>query len=70
MNDLAVAGINIESIPSEKSVRHHASSEDLMLLIKLFNQLNYSQLIQIQQLMNIERYKKDDILNETIISFI
>lgn len=37
MNDLAVKGINIESIPKDKSVRHHASSEDLMLLIKLFN---------------------------------
>ena len=37
MNDLAVKGINIESIPKDKSVRHHASSEDLMMLIKLFN---------------------------------
>ncbi len=41
MNDLAVKGINIESIPKEKSVRHHASSEDLMLLIKLFNPKYY-----------------------------
>ena len=37
MNDLAIKGINIESIPKDKSVRHHASSEDLMMLIKLFN---------------------------------
>lgn len=41
MNDLAVKGINIESIPKDKSVRHHASSEDLMMLIKLFNPMYY-----------------------------
>lgn len=41
MNDLAIAGINIESIPKEKSVRHHASSEDLMLMIKLFSPKYY-----------------------------
>ena len=41
MNDLAVRGINIESIPKDKSVRHHASSEDLMMLIKLFNPMYY-----------------------------
>lgn len=41
MNDLAVKGINIESIPKDKSVRHHASSEDLMMLIKLFNPKYY-----------------------------
>ena len=41
MNDLAVRGINIESIPKDKSVRHHASSEDLMMLIKLFNPKYY-----------------------------
>lgn len=41
MNDLAVNGINIESIPKDKSVRHHASSEDLMMLIKLFSPKYY-----------------------------
>ena len=41
MNELAIKGVNIESIPKEKSVRHHASSEDLMLLIKLFNPKYY-----------------------------
>lgn len=41
MNDLAIKGINIESIPKENSVRLHASSEDLMLLIKLFNPKYY-----------------------------
>ena len=41
MNELAVMGVNIESIPKENSVRHHASSEDLMMLIKLFNPKYY-----------------------------
>ena len=41
MNDLAMRGVNIETIPKDKSVRHHASSEDLMLLIKLFNPKYY-----------------------------
>ena len=41
MNELAIKGVNIESIPKENSVRHHASSEDLMMLIKLFNPKYY-----------------------------
>ena len=41
MNELAIKGVKIESIPKEKSVRHHASSEDLMLLVKLFNPKYY-----------------------------
>ena len=41
MNELAIKGVNIESIPKDKSVRHHASSEDLMLLVKLFNPKYY-----------------------------
>ena len=41
MNDLAIKGVNIVNIPKEKSVRHHASSEDLMLLVKLFNPKYY-----------------------------
>ena len=41
MNELAIKGVNIESIPKEKSVRHHASSEDIMMLIKLFNPKYY-----------------------------
>ena len=41
MNELAIKGVNIESIPKEKSVRHHASSEDLMMLVKLFNPKYY-----------------------------
>lgn len=41
MNELAIIGVNIVSIPKEKSVRHHASSEDIMLLLKLFNPKYY-----------------------------
>ena len=41
MNDIAIKGANIETVPKEKSVRHHASSEDLMLIIKLFNPKYY-----------------------------
>ena len=41
MNELAIKGVNIEPIPKDKSVRHHASSEDLMLLIKLFSPKYY-----------------------------
>lgn len=37
MNDIAIKGANIETVPKDKSVRYHASSEDLMLIIKLFN---------------------------------
>ena len=39
MNELAIQGVVIEQIPKDKSVRHHASSEDLMMLVKLFNPL-------------------------------
>lgn len=41
LNDLAIKGVNIVQIPKDKSVRHHASSEDLMLLVKLFNPKYY-----------------------------
>lgn len=41
LNDIAIKGVNIELIPKEMSVRHHASSEDIMLLIKLFNPKYY-----------------------------
>lgn len=41
MNDIAIKGANIENIPKDKSVRYHASSEDIMLLVKLFNPKYY-----------------------------
>ncbi len=40
-NDLAMAGCKIVSIPSNKNILHHASKEDLMLMIKLMNPKYY-----------------------------
>ena len=40
-NELAKFGCNIETIPSDKEILHHASREDLMLMIKLVNPKYY-----------------------------
>ena len=40
-NDLAKFGCNIETIPKDKEILHHASREDLMLMIKLLNPKYY-----------------------------
>ncbi len=40
-NDIAEKGANIYEVPKNKSVRLHASSEDLMLMVKLFNPKYY-----------------------------
>ena len=40
-NDLAIHGCNIVSIPKDKQILHHASQEDLMLMIKLLNPKYY-----------------------------
>ena len=40
-NDIAVKGASICDVPKDKSVRLHASSEDLMLMVKLFNPKYY-----------------------------
>ena len=40
-NELAMFGCSIETIPSEKEILHHASREDLMLMIKLINPKYY-----------------------------
>ena len=40
-NDLAMFGCRIISIPKEKNILHHASSEDLMLMLKLTNPKYY-----------------------------
>lgn len=40
-NDLAINGCDIVSIPKDKQVLHHASQEDLMLMIKLVNPKYY-----------------------------
>ena len=40
-NDLAELGCNIVSVPKDKCILHHASQEDLMLMIKLLNPKYY-----------------------------
>ena len=40
-NDLAMRGCEIVSIPKGKTILHHASKEDLMLMIKLLNPKYY-----------------------------
>lgn len=40
-NELSMFGCNIISIPKDKSILHHASSEDLMLMLKLTNPKYY-----------------------------
>lgn len=40
-NDIAMLGCQIISLPKEKNILHHASSEDLMLMIKLMNPKYY-----------------------------
>lgn len=40
-NDLAMAGCKIVNLPSEKNILHHASSEDLMLMMRLLNPKYY-----------------------------
>ena len=41
MDDIAKKGAHLETVPDKNSVRLHASSEDIMLLIKLFNPKYY-----------------------------
>lgn len=40
-NDLAICGCNIVTIPKEKNILHHASSEDLMLMMNLLKPKYY-----------------------------
>lgn len=40
-NDLAMVGCKIVSLPKNKNILHHASQEDLMLMIKLMNPKYY-----------------------------
>ena len=40
-NDIAMAGANLISIPKDKNILHHASQEDLMLMLKLLNPKYY-----------------------------
>ena len=79
MNDIAIKGANIEVIPKEKSVRHHASSEDIMLLIRLFNPKYYLPIkgeyrYQVQNALLAEKVgvKKENIIissNGEVVTF-
>lgn len=40
-NDLAIAGCDIVNLPKEKTILHHASSEDLMIMIDLLKPKYY-----------------------------
>ncbi len=40
-NDIAMAGCQIVSLPKDKNILHHASSEDLMLMLKLMQPKYY-----------------------------
>lgn len=40
-NELAMFGCDIETVPTDKEILHHASREDLMLMIKLINPKYY-----------------------------
>lgn len=40
-NDIAMAGCKIINLPKDKNILHHASQEDLMLMIKLLNPTYY-----------------------------
>lgn len=40
-NDIAIHGVRIFDVPKNKSVRLHASSQDLMLMVKIFNPKYY-----------------------------
>ena len=40
-NDIAMAGCKIVNLPKDKNILHHASQEDLMLMLKLLNPKYY-----------------------------
>ena len=40
-NDFAMFGCDIEEVPKDKMILHHASSEDLMIMLKLMNPTYY-----------------------------
>ena len=40
-NDIAMAGCKIVNLPKDKKILHHASQEDLMLMLKLLNPKYY-----------------------------
>src|SRR5574344_301262 len=78
-NELAYMGINTISIPKEKNISLHASSEDLMLMVDLLKpkyfmpvKAEYRYMVGYANLASDLGYKKENILlkqNGDIISF-
>jgi len=79
-NDLAMAGCKIISIPNQKNILHHASKEDLMLMIKLMKPKyympvkgEYRYMVNNANLANQLKIPADNILlkqNGDIVEFI
>ncbi len=68
-NDLAMHGCRIITIPKDKTILHHASSEDLMLMMKLMNPKyfipvkgEYRYMVASANLANSLGINKDNIL--------
>ncbi|MBO5095995.1 MAG: ribonuclease J [Bacilli bacterium] len=78
-NDLAMHGCRIVTIPKDKTILHHASSEDLMLMIKLMNPKyfipvkgEYRYMVASANLANSLGINKDNILlkqNGDVVTF-
>lgn len=78
-NDLAMHGCRIVTVPKDKTILHHASSEDLMLMIKLMNPKyfmpvkgEYRYMVASANLASALNMDKDNILlkqNGDIVTF-
>lgn len=78
-NDLAMHGCKIVTLPKDKTILHHASSEDLMLMIKLMNPKyfipvkgEYRYMVASANLANSLGIDKDNILlkqNGDVVTF-
>lgn len=78
-NDLAMHGCRIVTIPKDKTILHHASSEDLMLMVKLMNPKyfipvkgEYRYMVASANLANSLGINKDNILlkqNGDVVTF-
>ena len=79
-NELAMFGCDIETIPSDKEILHHASREDLMLMIKLINPKyympvkgEYRYMVNNANLASILKIPDNNIVlkqNEDVVTFI
>lgn len=79
-NDIAEKGAYIEDVPKSKSVRLHASSQDIMLMVKLFNPKYYMPIkgeyryqVENGNLANLVGVKPENIIlkeNGDVVTFI